>query len=299
MQVLVHVFLHLSSPEDRRSVALVCRDWNNAVNSPCLWKLSRIHLPAVSKCRRWIDWNLLHSRRITRLSLDGLSPLSLPGVLKSVARNLPELRELELNLWRTGKKRPVYDLQRLADITKLEDLSLHLNKGSITIPSLPTLRRLVIIEKLGMIDRAAPCVVEFSESLPALEVLDMTGYNTLKLDNFPCLKTLKLATTELDYARFISLQEDPTYPSIQRLDISHSSLCYRTQTFFSHFPNLFSLNLTICSVSDEDLIVILGLLVGLKELNLTCVSNQYCSMGKQQSQPILLHMQRNSSIPDH
>lgn len=272
LQVLMQVFLNLDSPHDRRNVGLVCRSWNNSMNQPCLWKSSRIHLPTVNRLRwlRSIHWSVLHSRRISNISLDGLSPSTMPRILKIVSRNLPNLQKLRLEL--SNQSQAIYNLSCLTDLLKLECLSLSgsLSGGQVSVkfPYLPALKQLLIEERLSEI--------RFSKLFPALESLSMIlgQHDTVKLANFVHLKSLSLPRSRFNGQLFISKNASLTFPSIVFLDMSCSRLHLLhygdgVQQFFTRFPCLHSLNLANCGVCEEDLLIIVGLLTQLKELNLS------------------------------
>ena len=232
------------------------------MNQPCIWKSSRIHLPTVNRLRS-IHWSVLHSRRISNISLDGVSPFKLPRILRIVACNLPDLQKLHLGLMMTKRSLAVYNLSGLTDFLKLECLSLSGGLVSVKFPHLPALKELLIENRLNKI--------EYSDVFPALESLSihLDVFDRVKLDDFVHLKSLSLPRSEIDSQMTMSEDDSLTFPSIVFMDISYSRLFRGVQPFFTRFPCLHSLNLTNCGFCEEDLLIIVGLLTQLKELNLS------------------------------
>lgn len=237
------------------------------MNHPQLWRNTKIHLSTVCKLRS-PQWSLLQSRHIVKLSLSALPPSALARILKKLAHTLSDLQSLGIELKR-GKNTICYNLNGLSEFCNLRELVVLGSLIPVTFPDLLALQDLVIQDRLE---------AKFSKMLPNLESLSMIveHKDTLNLKNFPHLKSLKLTKSGLDCKTFTSVDPHaetpggrPSFSNIEHLDIAYSRLHMGVKRFFQQFPNLRSLSVAHCSLSEWDLLVIVGNLTQLTELNLT------------------------------
>ena len=231
------------------------------MNHPRLWVTSKIHLPTVCSLRSE-QWSLIQERYVSKLCLGALSPSTLPRILRKVAHHLPHLLYLELELQKTRGRS--YNLHNLSNFDNLRELTVRGNRISVTLPSLRTLKQLVLQDRLE---------VKFTTALHSLESLSMTVLkqnDNLQLENFPQLKSLCLTKSHLDGVKFTSDEAHVNLPGgIQHLDISYSRLNWGVRKFFTRFPNLKSLSIANCDFSERDLQIIVAVLKQLHDLNLS------------------------------
>ena len=218
-----------------------------------------VHLPSPHVLRS-MQWSLLQSRHISKVSLGCLSPSALSRILRKLTNTLPHLQHLRLTL-RHGTKHRCIDLHYLSDLHNLRELTVSGSHIFVTFPDMSALKTLVL---------CGTFTPTFSRPLVSVKTLTikLDPLDTLYLTYFPCLKSLILANNILKSELFTAEECHPSTNSIEHLDMSYSRY-----VLYSHvekqFPNLRVLSLAHCDIPDRGLEVILAGFKQLAELDLT------------------------------
>ena len=229
------------------------------MNEPTLWASTQVHLPSPHMLRS-MQWSLLQSRRLSKVSLGCLSPSTLSQILKKLTHALPHVQCLKF-IVKCGTKHRYIDLHCLSKFHNLRELTVLGTYISVTFPEMSALETLAV---------CGTCAPTFSTPLVSVETLTvkLEPLESLNLPYFPRLKSLVLANNILKSELFTAEECHPLTNSIECLDMSYSRYAQ-----YSHFEKFFSnlriLSLAHCDIPEWELEVILVGLKQLTELDLT------------------------------
>ena len=220
--VLMKVLFLLDSPEDRRSVRLVCLHWSRCMNDWPLWRHSLVYI--TTGCLQTPELTLLNARKIHRLSFGPLPPSKLLAILKKLWYVLPWLEHLSIELQRKRVKE--YNLQSLSQLKNLRNLAVGGGLVPVKIPILPALK---VLKIRGEIQPR----FQYSYSLEYgnLEWLIFEGVVICRnvchihvfIESFPRLVGVRVANTNLICGARVFFTPFLPYP-LQVLHLSHCTL---------------------------------------------------------------------------